>query len=379
MAKKQITKSGAVSIFVVIFFTLLISILTVGFVKIMISEQQRATSSDLSQSAYDAALAGVEDSKRALRACNTGTSTACDALQAPNDCNVIARAGVAGTVGGSETIVRSSSSVGSEFNQAYTCVNINMETPDFLYEASEGRSQLIPLRAAGQFDTVVVEWLVQDDIGEGNLPTAPSGSGSDLPSAGAWGALAPPLMRAQVITPSDSFRPSDFDGSGVSQTAFIRPISMMHTDTPPSNPSISLAGSPRATTDGQFDNSVSPVICSSRFANDSYSCRAEMTLVAPVSADQSVNAFLRLTPIYKGASVRVSLLSGGSVVNFNGAQPSADVTGRASTLFRRVEARLQVGDDFPYPNYALDANNPICKDFAVDTAGVIVTPSSCDP
>ncbi len=58
---------GAVSIFAVVFSALLLTILTVGFIRLMVSAQQRAINNDLSQSAYDAALAGVEDAKRAVR------------------------------------------------------------------------------------------------------------------------------------------------------------------------------------------------------------------------------------------------------------------------------------------------------------------------
>ena len=63
--RKQ-TKQGAASIFVVIFTTLLLGVITLSFVRIMISEANQTTNYDLSQSAYDSALAGIEDAKVAL-------------------------------------------------------------------------------------------------------------------------------------------------------------------------------------------------------------------------------------------------------------------------------------------------------------------------
>lgn len=367
MAKQQSTKRGAVSIFIVLFAALLLTILTVGFITLMLSEQNKAINNNLSQSAHDSALAGVEDAKRVLRACSTGNSEACAALAANDDCKVIARSGVVGsTVADKETVIQSTSANGQEFNQAYTCVNINMETPDFLYESSEGQSLLVPLKAKGDVSRVVVEWFMQRDIGVGVSPTIVSGT--TLPEKSSWGATTPPLMRAQIITPGQSFDLGSLNTSNASQTAFLRPSSLAGNTTNlvvDMNPDARPRAVDSAT---EYNNSVTPLSCSSSFANDAYSCRVELNLGRIISAADSQNAYIRLTTIYRGSSVRVSMKSADNQpVYFDGAQPSVDSTGRASNLFRRVEARLQIGDDFPYPNYAADVVNDICKDFSVDT------------
>ena len=127
-----------------------------------------------------------------------------------------------------------------------------------------------------------------------------------------------------------------------------------------------LAVRPRATGDQTYNsNDVNVTACSKTFrCSGEYSCRAVID-IDTVRAGSN-NAFLRLNSIYKGASVKVSLQNdAGQTINFDGVQPIVDSTGRASNLFRRVEARLNIGDDFPYPENAVELKNSLCKDFSV--------------
>ena len=59
-------EAGGVSLFVVIFTAILITIITVGFTRFVIGYQQQTQRNDLSARAYNSALAGVEDAKRVL-------------------------------------------------------------------------------------------------------------------------------------------------------------------------------------------------------------------------------------------------------------------------------------------------------------------------
>lgn len=383
-------RPGAVSIFAVIFATLLLTVLTVGFIGLMISAQQRAINNDLSQSAYDAALAGVEDAKRVVRACASGDNLACEELEKQGDCEVIARAGINGVVGTSETRIASSATTGEQFDQAYTCVNITMDSPSVELASNPGKTEVVSLRSVAPFQSVVLEWYASTDTGAGLTAQPPTTSGYDrLPKAsgsGSWAAGAPPLLRAQIISPGESFSLSELDESDTSSTVFFRPSDMTQNGT--ERVVNVLKGTQARATEGggAVNNSVVPVRCSSGFANSNlYSCRAVLRVGTRsddvVSIDESQNALLRLDTMYAAGatSIKVSLRSDlGSTVNFNGVQPVVDSTGRANDLFRRVRAHLGLGDSsFPYPTYAVDVANDLCKNFSVDIDGA--HPGGCTP
>ena len=384
MANKY--NKGAVSIFAVIFSTLLLTVLTVSFMGLMISAQQRAINNDLSQSAYDSALAGVEDAKRVVRACANGNVDACSALEAASDCQVVARAKVNGSVDQPETVIASNSSSGQSFDQAYTCVNIAMDSVDYLFEAQSGRAHIVPLRATQTIKKITIEWFTLEDNNNApaRTPTSSPASSTSLPPIASWNSSAPSLIRAQLITPGESFSLSSLDESSSSRTLFLRPANMSSGSTsgmPTANIQVSQAAQPRATSgDGSYSNSVCPVVCSSNYANNGFSCSVTLDLADDqvISTGASNNALLRVDSLYKGANVRVTLHSqDGSEIKFDDVQPVVDSTGRASTLFRRVEARLRMGTDFPYPSYVADVQNNLCKNFSVDDTSVVS--AGCSP
>ena len=382
----SIYKKGAVSIFAVIFSTLLLTVLTVSFMGLMISAQQRAINNDLSQSAYDSALAGVEDAKRVVRACANDNDDACSALEAASDCQVVARAKVNGSVDQPETVIASNSSSGQSFDQAYTCVNIDMDSVDYLFEAQSGRAHIVPLRATRTIKKITIEWFTLEDNNKdpARTPTSSPAGSTSLPPVASWNSSAPSLIRAQLITPGESFSLSSLDESSSSRTLFLRPANMSSGSTsgmPTANIQVSQAAQPRATSgDGSYSNSVSPVVCSSNYANNGFSCSVTLDLADDqvISTGASNNALLRVDSLYKGANVRVTLHSqDGSEIKFDDVQPVVDSTGRASTLFRRVEARLRMGTDFPYPSYVADVQNNLCKNFSVDDTSVVS--AGCSP
>lgn len=378
---RDMRQSGAVSLFAVIFGAMLLTIVTIGFMRLMIMDQRQSSNNDLSQSAYDAALAGVEDAKRVVRAAQTGNIQAVGVLNGPINCNMVAASGVVGGSISGDTIIQTGTGAGKRFDQAYTCVKITMKSQDFIYKSIEDKSQLIPLRATSSFNKISIEWYRRDDesnLGSANAVNTEISTTGELPARNSWHSNTPQLMRVQLINPGPTFNLSTLDTTGV--TSFFRPNVLRSDVAGQDGTAVSSKTSdrPRATDGNEHNNGTNIVSCSKTFKfSGEYSCKAVID-VDEIAAG-SETAFLRLTSIYKGGSVKVSLQkTDGTIVNFDGVQPIVDSTGRASNLFRRVEARLQIGDDFAYPDNAIELKNSLCKDFSVSGRGSAVA-GRCKP
>ncbi len=241
-------EQGAVSLFVVIFCALLMTVLTISFIRLMVQEQQQAATNDLSQSAYDSAQAGVEDAKRALLLCQGGNSAACDTLDAQTCESVpeaLATSGAVSTdpeTGNKEVKIQTSIS-GSDtaLNQAYTCVKVTRKTDDYAATLdpaiTAGSSKIIPLKApAGEsFDAIELSWFAYKDFASTGLAnydiSLPAvGAPIELPptSTNSWEKNRPSVMRTQLMQfgtsgfTLDSFN-AESAGKSNANTLFLYP------------------------------------------------------------------------------------------------------------------------------------------------------------
>jgi len=359
---------GAVSLFVVVFTALLVIIVTVGFVQLMIRNQQQATQSDLSQSAYDSALAGVEDAKRAMviakKCANDSAPTICQNIETKLDSELCST--LSTIFEGSAADERKIKQTNSDelLDQAYTCVKVIQNTPDYTRKGLQpGKSHFIPLRvAAGEsFDKVEIKWFTREDIsedfnGDNTLPT--DFESTPLPPTGddaRWGKTVPPLLRSQLIKTNGSFLLDSLEttgGSGNASTLFLYPSNI--------GPALPFSADPGF--EGPTHSTPQKVKCDNdRFSEGDFACTATLTLPGAITG-----GYLRLSAFYNKTRYKVVMKNGDTVVKFHGVQPEVDSTGRANDLFRRVKARVQFeSTDFPYPEDALDLYGSLCKDFSV--------------
>jgi Tfp pilus assembly protein PilX len=379
------SQRGAVSIFIVIFTALLVTIVTTSFVQLMLGNQKQATDNDLSQSAYDSALAGVEDAKRALvklKECQQkGGGSGCNSLKAALNslkCESLDAAGVADFVNG-EVPVQASS---PDLNQAYTCVTVQVTTKWYegeLANADTGDSVVIPLDGVGDPDDlkqIRVSWFSRDDLDTGASPTFDN-MPLDLPASSAWPATQPPVLRTQLIQFSKgTIDLGEFSKAGTkdAKTLFLYPAL-----TPGGSDTANYNTDTRRDASGR--NGPKPVTCQANLAVNKPGYLCSVTIDLPDIADRE--AYLQLAAYYNGTHYKVELLGDGGVIDFDGVQPIVDSTGRADDLFRRVKARVLVsnaGNPSTYPDAALSLGKNLCKDFFITDDKDDYTPASdCEP
>jgi Tfp pilus assembly protein PilX len=392
------SQSGAVSLFVVIFSALLLTIITISFVQLMVKDQRQATANDLSQSAYDSAQAGVEDAKRLLlldQSCRNGTAAPtvnCGQIAAAlalvpgtlqTACNTLGQSGIVNQTGGETIIQQTTTDNAAKLDQAYTCVKIAVDTADYLGQLQNDESVIIPLKGDRAFSKIELSWFSDQDLsGAGNMNIAfpDTGANVTLPRVGSkWKTNSPALMRAQLIQLGGTFKLSDLDtsaggGRSDANTLFLYP---------------SVAGLPPGV-DKDFlvdvrrdpSNAPQPIQCKASLAGGGYACQVSLKVPDPVDGNvNNRNAFLRLSALYNKAHFQIKLKdSAGGDVKFSGVQPEVDSTGRANDLFRRVVARVELRGDFAYPNAEINLTGNLCKNFSVtDTNAGYTSSATCLP
>lgn len=383
-------EKGAVSLFIVIFTALLVTIVATSFIQIMLKNQQQASNNDLSQSAYDSALAGVEDAKRALvymKQCErNGQSCAGTVHNALNSktCTSLGTAGIVAFNGNHEVTVGDSA-----LNQAYTCVKVTLDTR--YVEGNlvlDGDSTVVRLDGVHNFSKVKVSWFSSQDLGSPTTdpsdpsPSVPSADPTyysqaqpmnigKLPTQEDWGVASPPILRTQLIQFNSGMSLGDIANS--SRTLFLYPVGAI--SNPPSATNLDFGDDKRRTAGSS--NAPSVVQCARSFASRLYVCSATIDLPAGSDGNQK---YLQLSTIYNHTHYLVELLDDDNKnVYFDSVQPEVDSTGRSSDQFRRVKARVSIGSlPTDFPNAALSLNNNLCKNFFITNRGNDYH-SECEP
>jgi len=365
MVKLHKRAQGAASLITVIFVSIILSILVLGFVRVALDETRQSTDDDLTTRAFYAAESGIEDAKRALKQYASNPS-------ALNHDSCAPPVGYTGLL-----------SVVEDFDVAYSCMLIELTPTSYEATITPGQVKQIELEPepGSSFDTILVKWHINasNPDGDGDTPplrgTAVSGVSEvpkdQLPDVDNWyqgpqTSTYPAMLRANLFSyPNGSFVNADTDNSAV---AFLNPTGNQNDGTI-THVNGQATGINYGLHEADCDNSVllNEYVCSQVF--DGFSTNTN-------------NYVMRIQGIYAPTHVKVTMLDGGlngTAVGFNKAQVIVDVTGRAGDVFRRVEARLDLEDLFStlVPEYAILSADDICKDLVVGNSASSSSANDC--
>ena len=409
------TKKGMASLYLVAFTTLLLGVLTMSFVRVMVTESKESSNSDLSQSAYDSALAGIEDAKTAIimyNACLGDSSRSFGGLSCTTikqrmekmgfeegSCDIVSA--ILNRSGGSyvgEVEIKDNESQPNELSQAYTCVTIANDFADYRSLLNESVSaRTIPIRVTNDdFDDIVafeLQWYSTEmDDSHAGGPVGFMQNSSEVVYTGLNTSDIIPFAGRSVATDSlpivsfelfqtdkDGFRMHELDLNNETNTGTDHASIVLYPDNKIENgENGTFIGASELLTSSNKDSqvalrkgnsSITPKLVSCQY-NSGFRCRA--TIELPATYKNNTVKYTKNTRAEETFMIRVGLPYSTPRTDFSvracknvknnhcddyavwtGSQFVVDSTGRASTLYRRVTARIDVvNTSFIYPNYA---------------------------
>lgn len=409
MSRTSQTKKGVAAIYVVVFTTMLIGIITLSFLRIMLSESGRTLNDTLSDSAYNAALAGVEDAKYVIakyqQAIAEGKTDSKIVEQiekyADNNCDIISDA--LELTKNNEYSVGTNDSGQTFQDQAYTCVMIDL-SGDFKGVLSTNSPTLVvPLKPSGKdADTVdnvagvKITWTMgsddtssftgsavkklHSDFGKGIVNNVNALKDDDAHNIlGRKGVMdndnqvALNGLRVMLVqSPKDDLNPDYYssvsDGSPEDSPECGRTnrgtLMLLASSDEESKNEFTACQFVRSADKNL--NAPLGVQCNSD------SCTATLKFPKPKGGESRNpnNFFLVLNQLYSEPSIKVTVnminSTTGDTMDFFNVQPIVDATGRSGDLFRRVEARIGTDNGASLvPTAELSTNSDINKDFPV--------------
>ncbi len=412
---KKNGERGQTAILSVIFFSILMMVLTVSFMKMVTAAQAAATNNESAASSRAAANSGVEDAKRIVDYCLTNPTNALCKTYVLNatpqtDCTGMMKAffGQGGPLyqttdfdsGKSEVKVSNKSS--NNFQEFYSCLNVNALPKGFAGNLnSNGKSVVVPLRLVDSGLNpkspayIVIQWASTSPLGTGDNAGKNVPNGSSLPTFSDWnssnssaGALTPAALRVQsVFVPNSNFSVNDLANS--SNAVTVRPSG--DTNSPLRNvdfgkvvnfsqngyniSSWSPSTDPNSSGNIPLASSKSCGAATNDNVGSTYQCYVGFSRTGEFGAMNAAGtngSYLRLQAIYNSAHFYVTAYdAGGNQLYFYGQQVQVDVTGRSSDAFQRLNSIVSKGDTYNndnnnwYPDFAIDTNGAVCKQISV--------------
>jgi Tfp pilus assembly protein PilX len=359
--KAQKNQDGIVAIVVVSVIIVILALMTIGFAKVMDRELRQSLDRALASQANYAAESGINGAREYIKlAAANGTdptTTGCLNTNSPPgllpaQTNPFAPNG--GDVSGNNIV-------------KYSCIVIDGHPKDLTYEnIKRGDSRIfkVILNPVDTLNNLFFSW--QNSQISNNAPCTIPTSQPTIPKETAFPAFPgceTGMLRATIYPVPNNIN----DGAAcpdkntclanASRTYFLYPNGGgLAIDNHPYNPA----------TAGEFINgncnianysSVNPQLpyaqSTPRYCN---------SRVSGLSASGASYYYVRITALYQNLSVSVQASNlANTPIGLGGAEAVVDVTGEGNDVLKRLQARVPLGAQVDYPEYALQSLNTVCK------------------
>jgi hypothetical protein len=338
-------EQGIVAFLVVAVIATLLALITLGFSHLMGREVRQALDRQLSEQAYYAAEAGVNDARNYLAA-GGGSSTNC---APPTDIN--------------PSPFVSGGDISGDKNVRYSCITLDSTPKELIYNLDPGKSISFKLTLAA-LDKLYFSWENQAYNGapqvlggRGQLPRA------DLLSPDATGLLKVGLY--PVVTSCGGQADTDNIMACAGRNYYMYPDAWGGGGTPTPGP-VTYSN---ANANGDFVDGN----CSTNHPNLPYTastprfCNTVINGLNGVSS--SANTFyVQLTAYYQKISISIQAsdnTGANKSLQIPNVEGVVDATGTGNDVLRRLEARVPLQSNSTNPAFAIVSNQGICKGFRV--------------
>jgi hypothetical protein len=373
---------GMASIVIVAVLVVILTLVSIGFGRLMNRAITTSTDKELSAAASYAAQSGVSDAIKYIQAHykpadpdGTIKNTSCTSLI------------------GSGGALHAQADLSGDSNIRYTCLTINPDITDLVFGGTTplppNKSQIIKMTTGGGTSLSNGSLMFSWSDSSGHVGTDPSNKFYDETT---WSTknLAPVLRLTLYPLASSATAIDNVALQAASRTYFLYPNSggtnisgiSWNTISPLHGVNCSSPGKPGANTVQDVVSGATSTFNTGSDNPSDYTCSAVITSLPNIGASSLFYA--RVTPIYDSTNLRVQGNDGSNLVQFQGVQAIVDSTAKASTSSKRLQARVDLGGangtisdnvapgDDNLPEYAVGSANTICKRLDVNSLSVSV-------
>jgi len=364
--KTKGNESGLVSIIVVTIVIIILSLMTIGFAKIMDRELRQSLDRELATQANYAAESGMNDARNYVLDRIKNNQIA----DIGPDC--LDTAALNATQ--QQFFVDSGSiSSGSAGTVKYTCVTVDTHPKELLFDKiPAGHSKIFRVVTSTPLDRLYFSWNnsgATSSTGATALsyPTFPAesywaGAGHDK-ATGVLRTTVYPVAGAGVGAPGDQ----NANLESRARTYFMYPNGSA-SGVPGAEPFAPSNGTivPGNCNQNSFTTSPLPYKQSKHFCN---------SVLTGMSASPTFFYYVRITAVYRDLTVSIQGTdASGNPLKFDKAQGVIDVTAKGNDVLKRLQGRVSLDSDYDYPEYTIQSMDTLCKRLRLPKTG----PSSYD-